>query len=194
MIARLRGTIERLDPGNAIVDVSGVGYRVVLPITDWDVLLDATEHHLYISTYVREDRLELYGFLEPGSCTLFELLIAQSGIGPRMGLELCAVPRDLLGHAADQSDHKLLMTVKGVGKKMAEKLLVELRTMIEKQPTIFGASTDGDSGATPTIDQDAIAALSSLGYETSTILQVLKELPEDLASTEERVTAALRSL
>ncbi len=193
MIARLRGTIQRLPTGNALVDVRGVGYMVSTPISTWENLTDGDDCTLWISTYVREDRLDLYGFLDQGSCTLFELLIAQSGIGPKMGLELCAVPRDLLLQAVDKNDPDLLSTVKGIGKKKAEKLLVELRTVVEKQPIIFGTST-GKPSASKQYDEDAISALTSLGYDTPTILQVLRELPKDLGTTEERVTEALRSL
>ena len=193
MIARLRGTIQRLSTGNAIVDVRGVGYMVSTPINTWENITDGDDCTLWISTYVREDRLELYGFVDQGSCTLFELLIAQSGIGPKMGLELCAVPRDLLLQAVDKNDPGLLSTVKGIGKKKAEKLLVELRTVVEKQPIIFGTNT-GKTASSKQYDEDAISALTCLGYDTPTILQVLRELPKDLGTTEERVTEALRSL
>ena len=193
MIARLRGSIERLSPGEAIVDAGGVGYAVSLPIDVWETLPENAEQTLWIYTYVREDRFDLYGFHDIPSRTLFVQLIGQSGIGPKTALELCAVPRALLLQAIDQQDAGILTNVKGVGKKTAEKLLVELKSVCEKHPEIF-QQADGTSIATESVDQDAISALSSLGYDTPTILQVLKDLPADLGTTEERVTAALRSL
>jgi len=193
MIARLKGTAHRLKTGEAIIDVAGVGYAVSMPIDAWEKVKDGDECTLWISTYVREDRLELFGFLDQGSRSLFELLISQSGIGPKMGLELCAVPRELLLQATEQNDPKLLSTVKGVGAKKAEKILIELKNMIEKEPEIFGhyASSGAKEDA---YDQDAIDALTTLGYDTSTILNALKALPADLGSTEERVAASLRAL
>lgn len=192
MIAHLRGTIVKSAPGEVTIDVQGVGYRAMMPVNDWDSLLDGTDAHLYISTYVREDRLDLYGFLEASTRTLFEELIGISGIGPRMGLELCSVPRGVLANAVHQKDPALLTTIKGIGKKSAEKLLVELSSLAERQPQIFQSDDGHPLGSG--FDQDTVAALSQLGFTTSDILQVLKNLPDDLKTTEERVTAALRSL
>ena len=194
MIARLRGTFHRLDHGEANVDVRGVGYAVSVPTDAESALEEGKECDLWIATYVREDRLELYGFTEKGSRRLFELLIAQSGIGPKMALELCAVPRDLLVQAVERSDAGILTSVKGVGKKKAEKLILELKGTMERHPEIFrSAGADGTSDG-PTHDQDALDALVALGYETSVVLQALRKLPPDLGSTEERVTEVLRSL
>ena len=194
MIARLEGTMHRLQSSDdAIVDVQGVGYAVCLAPNAWESLKDGEKATIWISTYVREDRLELYGFIDNNTKTLFELLIAQAGIGPKMGLELCAVPRHLLCEAVQNDNHQLLNTVKGIGKKKAEKLIVELRSVLEKHPEIFGTGTTTAS-ATTQYDEDVMSALTSLGYDTSTILNVLKDLPEDLATTEDRVTAALRAL
>lgn len=192
MISHLRGTVCRLHPGEADVEVNGVGYRVTLPISAWDDLKDGAETTLWITTYVREDRLELYGFLDRESRTLFEALIARQGIGPRLGLELCALPRGQLLQAAQSRDAVLLSTVKGVGRKTAEKLLVELGSVLEQHPEVFtprrGERRPG------TLDTDALAALTQLGYSTAEGLAALKDIPKDLKTTEERVTAALRSL
>ncbi|MDD3896636.1 MAG: OB-fold domain-containing protein [Candidatus Peribacteraceae bacterium] len=195
MITRLQGIIERLSATEALVDVHGVGYGVSVPVDTWEHVKDGSEGTLWISTYVREDRLELYGFAERVTLTLFELLIAQSGIGPRVGLELCAVPRELLLRAVQEDDADLLSSsVKGIGKKRAEKLLLELKSLMEKQPELFRGSGSTNGIRANQFDQDTIAALAGLGYDTQTILRALKELPPELSSTEERVTAALRAL
>lgn len=195
MITRLHGTIERLSPSEALIDIQGVGYGISVPVDTWDHVQDGKEGTLWISTYVREDRFELYGFAEKVTLSLFEILIAQSGIGPKMGLELCAIPRELLLRAVQENDADLLSSsVKGVGKKRAEKLLLELKSLLEKQPELFECSGGSGAASHAQFDQDTIDALSSLGYDTSTILRVLKELPPELASTEERVTAALRAI
>ncbi len=192
MIAFLRGIIGKRTPGEVIADVHGVGYLVSIPLSDWDNLQDGHEAALYISTYVREDRFELYGFLDDQSRLLFEKLTAISGIGPRTGLELCGVPRGILAQAVYEKNPSILMTVKGIGRKSAEKLLVELTSMVEKSPELFAGSSESSIGAR--FDQDTVAALSQLGFASSDILRVLEALPDDLTTTEERVTAALRSL
>lgn len=193
MIARLKGIIDRSAPGEAVIDVEGVGYAVSLPMDVWDTLPNGSKCTLWIATYVREDRFDLFGFMDKPSRTLFTVLLSQSGIGPKTALEMCAVPRELLLQAINQQDAGILTTVKGIGKKTAEKLLVELKSVVEKHPEIFDR-VDGKTANTNAYDQDAVSALNSLGYDTPSILQILKDLPEDLTTTEERVTAALRSL
>lgn len=193
MISRLCGTIEKESPSELTILVGGVGYQVSIPLDVWGNLTEGSETTLYISTYVREDRLDLFGFSDAASKNLFAKLIETPGIGPRTGLELCSVPRNLLLQAITEQDPQLLTNVKGIGKKTAEKLLLELKNVVEKQPELLGtsASIDSTSGS---VDADAIEALRSLGYDTGTILQTLKEIPEELETTEERVSAALKSL
>ncbi|NOS66950.1 MAG: Holliday junction branch migration protein RuvA [Candidatus Peribacteraceae bacterium] len=192
MIAHLRGTVHKLDPGEATVDVAGVGYRVSVPLDVWDELKEAEPRMLWVSTYVREDRFDLYGFADRDGQILFEELIKLSGIGPKLGLELCAVPRSLLLQAMNENNVSLLTSIKGVGKKTAEKLLVELRSLGERKPQIF--MVKGMAVARGEFDQDAIAALTALGYDSATAIHALKDLPPDVKTTEERVAAALRSL
>lgn len=193
MIISLRGSIEKLSVGEICCDVSGVGYQVHVPLQTWESLDETREERLWIHTYVREDRLDLFGFADRSTRTLFGLLLAQSGIGPKTALELCSVPRALLATAAIEDDAKLLTGIKGVGKKTAEKLLVEIRSLLEKQPDIFGGH-EASKITRNELDRDAVSALQTLGYDTSVILSVLKNLPHDLESTEDRVAAALRSL
>jgi holliday junction DNA helicase RuvA len=192
MIAHLRGVIGKHIPGVATIDVSGVGYKVQMPVNDWDSVLDISNVKLFVSTYVREDRFDLYGFLEAGTRMLFEQLIQLNGIGPRMALELCSVPRSLLASAVQQKDPALLTTIKGIGRKSAEKLLVELNSLAENHPEVFSGTEGHALGAR--FDQDTVAALTQLGFATAEILRALETLPTDLKTTEERVTAALRSL
>ncbi|MDB4978943.1 MAG: holliday junction helicase RuvA [Candidatus Peribacteria bacterium] len=194
MIAHLRGSIHKLNPGEATVDVQGVGYRVSIPLDAWDTLEEGTQHMLWISTYLREDRLDLYGFPDRAGRTLFEELIKKQGIGPRLALELCAVPRNLLVQAVAEQDERLLTSIKGIGKKTAEKLLIDFKGMMEKDPDIFGPMHEAGTPVRNEFDRDAISALTSLGYDTQTVMHALKELPADLQTTEDRVAAALRSL
>ncbi|MDD5041224.1 MAG: Holliday junction branch migration protein RuvA [Candidatus Peribacteraceae bacterium] len=192
MIAHLHGTVTRHSPGEATVDVGGVGYRVLVPPDVWEQLEEGATAKLWISTFVREDRFDLFGFLSPLSRTLFEELLGIPGIGPRTALEICSVPRSLIGMAIREKDASPLTSIKGIGKKTAEKLLVELKSLAEKLPALFMGT---DAGAVyVAMDPDAVAALEALGYDAPTITHALKSLPADLASTEDRVAAALRSL
>ncbi len=193
MIAYLRGTLHRLNSEEVTVDVNGVGYRVFVPMNVWDELKDGEEATLYTYTHVREDRFDLFGFSKDSERILFERFISMNGIGPKLGLELSAVPKSLLMQAIGSQEPKLLTTVKGIGKKTAEKLLLDLKSLAESQPQVF--SIDGNTEVTPnTLDQDAIDALKNLGYDSATIMNVISQLPEDLETTEDRVAAALRSL
>ncbi len=169
-----------------------MGYRVFVPITVWDELQDGEEATLYIHTYIREDRLDLFGFIDEPGRILFDRFIGMTGIGPKHALELSAVPKSLLMQAIGAQDPKLLTSVKGIGKKTAEKLLVDLKALAEKQPEIFGAPLEPHH--LHEVDQDAIDALKTLGYDTPTILKTLKDLSKDIETTEDRVAAALRSL
>lgn len=192
MIAHLRGIITRQAPGEVTVDVGGVGYRVSVPLDTWERVTGDAPQQLWISTYVREDRFDLFGFLDERSRWLFEELLSIPGIGPRTALELCSVPRGLLSMAIGKQDPAPLTAIRGVGRKTAEKLLLELKSLAEKHPDAFTGTAEG--GGAPGVDADAIAALEALGYDAPTILHALKALPPALATTEERVTAALRSL
>ena len=192
MIAHLCGTVARQNPGEVTVDVGGVGYRVAIPLDVWEKIDESAKQKLWVSTYVREDRLDLFGFLDRAGRTLFEQFLALDGIGPRMALELCNVPRNLLGSAVDSADPGLLTSIKGVGRKTAEKLLVELKSLAEKHPELLRDSAGKTHAGT--IDTDAVSALEALGYDAPTIMHTLKSLPPDLATTEDRVAAALRSI
>lgn len=192
MIAHLRGSVHRLDPGEVTVDVGGVGYRVTVPLDVWDQLEEGTQRMLWITSYVREDRFDLFGFADRAGRTMFDEFLKLPGIGPRTALELCAVPRSLYAQALAENDPQLLTNIKGIGRKTAEKLLVELKSLQEKKPHMF-ESADG-SVSRGEFDQDAIAALTALGYDAQTALQALKLLPPTVTTTEDRVAAALRSL
>ena len=192
MIAHVHGIIEKGAPGEVSVDVNGVGYRVSVPVAAWDELNEGAKMKLWVSTYVREDRLDLFGFTDSATRTLFEALTQLQGVGPRMGLELCSVPKSMIMQAIAEDDPKLLLSIKGIGKKTAEKLLIELKNLAERNPLLFQGVSNQQLPAS--FDRDAIAVLIQLGYGTPDIMNALEELPKDLTTTEQRVTGALRLL
>ncbi len=193
MISSLHGTVKKHCGGEVTVDVHDVGYRVTTPANVWERIEDGATVRLWISTYVREDRLSLFGFLEENMRTLFEKLLERPGIGPRLALELCGCPAHLLSQAIG-GDTEILQMVKGVGKKSAEKLAIELKSLASKHPELFVNPHGTIEQYSSVGEDDAVAALKGLGYDPPTILQVLAKLPKNLRTPEERITAALRSL
>ena len=175
------------------MDTGGVGYRVEVPLDVWERVEEGSKQELLISSYIREDRFDLFGFSDRASKLLFEEAIALPGIGPKTALEICSVPRHMLLIAIEKQDMKLLSSIKGIGKKTAEKLLVDLKSLTEKQPEIF-AKEKSEVADSAQYDQDAMDALTSLGYSAAIALKALKDTPEECKSSEERVAAALRSL
>ncbi len=193
MLYALTGTVQKLDIPHVAVDVSGVSYLVSVPHPVWDSLQSGETTTVIIYTLVREDRLDLFGFRNANDRAFFVALLNLSGIGPKLGLELSSIPREMLVEAAEKEDAGILSSIKGVGRKTAEKLLVDLKSMFEKHPEWAAlVSAPGESRAN--FDADAIAALTSLGYDQPSVLDALKKIPTKLKRTEDRVAAALRSL
>lgn len=192
MISSLRGTIAKHEVPWVTVDVGGVGYAVQCVLGLWEALQEGKEAHLHIFTLVREDRLELFGFSSIPERTLFLRFLDIAGVGPRTALNLASVPAGILYHAAENNDARALSALKGIGKKMAEKLLVELKALVEKG--ILVASGASGSGNSDPMDEDVIEALANLGYDRRIIMKKLRELPKEAETTEERVKGLLQVL
>lgn len=166
MIGWLRGRILELSPDTVILDVAGVGYEVHIPVSTYYRLESRDpngEVTLYVHTHVREDSLALFGFSTPGERRLFERLIGVSGIGPKLGRVILSgmEPGDLLA-ALLQEDAKRLATIPGVGKKTAERLVLELR---DKAAGLLEESAILPPAVGPSRDDDVVAALVNLGYK-----------------------------
>src|SRR5690242_2175631 len=133
MIASLRGTLIEKHPNQAVVDVAGVGYDVTIPISTFSALPGAgTEVRLRVHTHVREDALALYGFLTHDEKALFEKLISVSGIGPKLGITvLSGLPAADLITAIRAGNVDRLVRIPGVGKKTAERMVLELRDKLQ---------------------------------------------------------------
>jgi Holliday junction DNA helicase RuvA len=172
VIARLFGKIADKQPNRLIVDVSGVGYDVQVPLSTYYVSADiGAEMALRIHTHVREDQLSLYGFATELELTMFEKLIAVSGIGPKLALSVLSgiEPRDLAG-AIQRNDLARLTAIPGVGKKTAERMCVELRDRLPKAIEAAPASPE-DS-----LREDLVSALGNLGYHRQAIEKVLDKM------------------
>jgi Holliday junction DNA helicase RuvA len=162
MIALLRGTLVEKHPNQVILDVGGVGYDVIVPISTFSKLPDAgTETRLRVHTHVREDILALYGFLTADEKNMFEKLIGVNKIGPGLAIKiLSGMEAGDLVSAIRRGEIEKLVRIPGVGKTMAERLVLELRN---KLPAPAG---DEQSPAPPSLsalDEDVLSALLNLG-------------------------------
>lgn len=162
MIGYLRGRIERKQPNEVLLDVGGVGYRVHVPLSTFYRLGEpGTEASLLVHTHVREDALQLFGFFSPQEQVLFERLLDVSGVGPRLALGiLSGIEAGELTAALRGGDLARLTRIPGVGKKTAERLVVELR---DKMPAAV-AGEPTSSPAPSALKEDVLSALANLGY------------------------------
>ena len=163
MIAHLRGTLLSKHPNQAIVETQGVGYDVTITVPTFTGLPDAgAEVALHIHTHVREDALSLYGFLRLGEKQLFEKLLTVSGIGPKLAITiLSGMNADEMVASIRGGDVARLTRIPGIGKKTAERMILELR---DKLPPAPGAPEASVSAASP-VEEDVISALLNLGYQ-----------------------------
>jgi holliday junction DNA helicase RuvA len=162
MIAHLRGKLLAKHPNQAIVETAGVGYDVTITVPTFSDLPGlGSEVALHIHTHVREDQIALYGFLTPAEKQLFEKLITVSGIGPKLAITiLSGMPANEMVGAIRGNDIARLTRIPGIGKKTAERMVLELR---DKLP-LAGAETP----AAPTMtamEEDVLSALVNLGYQ-----------------------------
>ncbi len=187
MIAQLEGTLAGIRGNSVVLMVGGVGYLVAVSTYTLGKLAGRDEVLLHIHTHVREDQLNLFGFLDEEELHMFELLISVSGIGPKMGLSILSIADiKTIRLAIVNKDPSLLTRVSGVGKKTAEKLIVELQNKV----TAVAGDEDGDAVA----GQDALEALTSLGYSVTQAREALKLVPADVAEVGARIRAALKTL
>jgi len=163
MIAHLRGRILEKHPTQLILEAAGVGYEVAISIPTFSGLpSEGVEVSLYIHTHVREDVLALYGFLRREEKQLFERLIGVSGIGPRLAMTvLSGIAPDALVTALRGNDLTALTRIPGVGKKTAERMVLELRDKLEG---LTAAPTAAPAGR---MEEDVVSALVNLGYQRS---------------------------
>lgn len=162
MIAHLRGRLFAKTPGHIIVEAAGVGYGVIISIPTFTALpAEGAEVSIHIHTQVREDILALYGFLDLKEKRLFERLITVTGVGPRLAVTiLSGLSAERTVNAIRAQDHATLTHIPGVGKKLAERLVVELKDKLEDMAVAPVALTSAGPAA-----EDVLSALTNLGYQ-----------------------------
>jgi holliday junction DNA helicase RuvA len=172
MIAHLRGKLLAKHPNQAIVETAGVGYDVTISVPTFsDLPAVGVEVALHIHTHVREDAIALYGFLRPAEKVLFEKLITVSGIGPKLAITiLSGMPADEMVGAIRGNDVARLTRIPGIGKKTAERMVLELR---DKLPEAITTTTSVAAPLSAT-EEDVLSALVNLGYQRAAAEKALQ--------------------
>jgi Holliday junction DNA helicase RuvA len=165
MIAHLRGTLLEKHPNLVIVDTGGVGYEVTIPVSAYSSLPETgQEVQLHIHTHVREDAISLFGFVSAADKALFEKLITVSGIGPKLAVTtLGGLTAPDLAAAIREGSIEQLVRIPGVGKKTAERMILELRDKLDLLPGVARAAVGTTKSAFNTTDEDVISALANFG-------------------------------
>ena len=187
MIATLTGNILQKDLKHIVIDVSGVGYKVFCPLTTSEKAVIGEKITVFTYLSVRENALDLYGFTLKEELNFFELLVASvSGVGPKSALGILNVASPAtLRKAVTTNDSGYLTKVSGIGKKTAEKIVLELKDKIIGSETENGVSASDES--------DVIEALKALGYSEKQIRETLKKI-KDVSDAGEKIKKALKIL
>jgi len=177
MIAHLRGKLLAKHPNQAIVETAGVGYDVTISVPTFsDLPASGNEVALHIHTHVREDVIALYGFIRPAEKMLFEKLIGVSGIGPKLAITiLSGMAADEMVGAIRSNDVARLTRIPGIGRKTAERMVLELR---DKLPEAVPVTTPAAPTISP-IEEDVLSALVNLGYQRAAVEKVLEQVAKD---------------
>ena len=180
--------------GTILIDVGGVGYVVRVPGSDLFLagLADGTPVELFIHTAVRDDAIDLYGFPTRETLAFFKLLMSVSSIGPKTALSILSLADTAsLKRAIAQGDATILVKRFGIGKKSAERIVVELKDKLADDPSVIAG--DSAHGGMP-IDAEVQEALESLGYSAAESRRAIQDVPASAADVRARLSAALKNL
>lgn len=187
MIAYLNGKVKLRGDRFLIIDTSGVGYKVFVPPSVLSEARKMESIELWTHLSVRENALDLYGFKEYPELEFFEVIIQISGIGPKTALGvLSTAPLDTIKKAISSGEISYLTKVSGIGKKTAERVVIELRDKM--------GSLDAGAANIFKEDEDVLQALQSLGYSSGEIREAIKNIPENVSGVNNRIKEALRIL
>ena len=191
MIGRLVGKLAELDGAVALIDVHGVGYEVEAPEGTFDAQSIGDECTLYVHQLIQQDLHSLYAFPNKPMREFFRVLIKISGIGPKSAVSMLAVfSVSELIRIVSQRDTNALMRVKGIGKRTAERILVEMSDRVERLPYALAHSTDDSSS----IQSDAESALVQLGFRQTLARQAVSEAWYEGSTLEELIRSSLQRL
>ena len=202
MISYIRGELAAVEKDKIVVDVNGVGWGIYMPEQTMG-RLPSIGKEVKIHTYlnVREDAMQLYGFCTRDDLEIFKLVIGVSGIGPKGGLNiLSSLSADDLRCAVLSGDAKAISAAPGIGKKTAEKLIIELKDKLNLEEVLENKANGDDfqesntSGGTSEIQSEAIQALVALGYGSTESLRAVKKVSAKCETVEDVLKAALKNL
>jgi len=196
MIALLTGRIAYKSPDHVILDVNGVGYRVLIPFSTYYDLPEEGLASLHIHTSVREDAIQLYGFRTRLEKSFFQLLISVSGIGPKLAKDILSnIQPATLAHALNHGDIHKLSAIPGIGKKTAERLILELKDKVGKLEIPDSSQTESREIPDGDVIDDVVSALLNLGYKEPQVRKALGGLDAaGGAGVEELLKQALKIL
>jgi holliday junction DNA helicase RuvA len=189
MISRLTGQIIHIDPKYIVLDVNGVGYKVFITADLLSKTSSDTLVTLWTYLAIRENAMDLYGFPTLRDLNFFELLLTVSGIGPKTAIGILnGATVESIETAVQTGDTSHLVKVSGIGKKVAEKIVLELKDKVEK------ISHTPESRSAMKNNYDALEALKSLGYSQNEARDALKEISKTVTNTSEKIKEALKIL
>jgi len=190
MIRTLTGTVIETMQDSMVVEVAGIGYHVQCTPSTTTSIEPNNNIHLWIHHAVSDSSINLYGFIKQDELTLFELLLTVSGIGPKKALSILAISESSsLKRAISSGETKHVTDVTGVGKKVADKIILELQNKIKEWDT---TEYDGEIDNIP--DTDTVEALTSLGYSSKEARDAVQRIPSDITETSERIKEALKQI
>ena len=195
MIGRICGDVVATEDGVLLIDVRGVGYEVAVTQSTLERLSAAkTSVELFTHHAVRDDAITLFGFPSRDERSLFRLLIRVNGIGPKLAMTMLgSLPAQALLRCVAEGEVGMLTKVPGVGKRTAERIVMELKDRVGALPISVGGSVDGSAAPDHTVE-DAIRALVGLGWRAAEVRDVVAAAHVDGESTEDLIRAALRRL
>lgn len=196
MIGRLQGKLVYKQPPALMIDVNGVGYELEAPMSTFYQLPECGQVlTLHTHMIVREDAQMLYGFHDISDRSLFRTLLKVSGVGAKMALAiLSGMDANGFKRCIQLGDTDALVKLPGVGKKTAERLIVELRDRLgEKSSVPVTLQADGDSGTAPNHIDEAISALTALGYKPPEAMRMVKNVKDETSSCEDLIRLALKT-
>lgn len=197
MFYYLEGKISITAPNIAVVDVGGVGFGCYVTTNTLSRLEDGKTARLYTYCYIKEDAFDIFGFYDTNEKRCFEMLISVSGVGPKAALSILSVTTpDQLALAIITDNEKALTSASGIGKRIAQRIILELKDKIAKENKTISSVSAGlpiDLGMPAGVISEAMAALAVLGFSQQEISSLLKTIDTDNMTVEEIVKAALKS-
>ncbi len=189
MIAYLKGTVKTKSEKTIIIDTGNIGYSVFLPAPILDAVSLNENIELFIHSHIKEDAFDLYGFENQNQLNFFVKLLSVNGIGPKVALEALSTPLDKLKSAIVTEDQTYITKLPGIGKKTAQRLILELKDKIEIDNFTERTRLNLKTKELTEVED----ALTGLGYQKAEITKVLDALPEELQTTEEIITYFLKN-